>query len=807
MAMSVRRRAAASKGEDLGVHGSVSHNGRAIGGKLKGESVDASLSKAVIHLVLILYFLGAALIYHSHRWLPKPKGVDIPLQDFSEARANVHVEKISSFGTRTTGSVGNEIDAPTYILDFLDKVKKEALPGYVIDINVQKPSGSFNLDFIGGFTNIYSNITNVVARISYTGPGAPSATPADHALLMSAHYDSTLGTKATSDDLCGISIMMEILRALSQSPDPLVHAVIFNFNGAEETILQASHGFITQHPWANTIRAFINLEGAGGTGRELLFQTGPKNGWLAKAYSNHAPYPFSNILAQEIFQSGIIPSDTDFRVYRDYGNLPGLDVAFIDNGYIYHTALDDPEHTTPGSLQRCGENMHSVVLELANSSILGNPSTHAEDSVVFLDILGHFAIVYTFSTGVIINCSALALAVVFLLTRGLSLKSLVSEMTRVFIGLLLSIMAAVAVGLLLPVFDLSMVWYGSPYLAVGLFGCPALLTLYGSQLVCRGGKTESQEQRENTTFAATLLLFWLLLLLLTLLSLGSGVYVMQWVLFPMLFRLVSPPKPGLLFTGCYLMGLLVPFVISGSAIVIVWEFFMPLCGRIGTEPQPDVIVAVIMSFGFSVLSIGSISLVHLVKSSHLRVVKKFLLLVVAGSIVLSSFSHPYTPQHPKRILLQHTERRFYDKAGSLVRSDAGIWANPQDYLKLEPVRPYYSAIADLPYVACPENSIYCDMPWYLPIKDMLRGGMFIPLQASEAKPVPVATHVNMQVISDHFDQSTGKRRVHLSVTGPDHITVYIDAIRTPLTNWSFPLDAKTGKPPVSGMAEKSEVQM
>lgn len=108
------------------------------------------------------------------------------------------------------------------------------------------------------------------------------------------------------------------------------HAV---FNNAEESLQDGSHLYATQHPTAKTARAVINLEAAGTTGRELLFQATSEE--MIDAYS-HVPRPYGTVFANDIFSSGIILSDTDFRQFEEYMDITGLDMAIVGNSYLYH---------------------------------------------------------------------------------------------------------------------------------------------------------------------------------------------------------------------------------------------------------------------------------------------------------------------------------------------------------------------------------------------------------------------------------------------------------------------------------------
>ena len=179
----------------------------------------------------------------------------------------------------------------------------------------------------------------------------------------------------------------------------LKHALIFNFNGAEETNWQAAHGFITQHRWRDTIRGLINLEGSGAGGRETVLQTGPKHEWIARAFAKVCPRPNGNTVVQEVFQSGKIPGATDFETYVEYaphkGQVAGIDFVFLDGGYVYHTTRDDMDHVTPGTLQHTGDNVLAMAKAMASSSFLADAKGYRHTDAVYFDVLGLFVVVFS----------------------------------------------------------------------------------------------------------------------------------------------------------------------------------------------------------------------------------------------------------------------------------------------------------------------------------------------------------------------------------------------------------------------------
>ncbi|KAJ1426250.1 hypothetical protein B484DRAFT_397659, partial [Ochromonadaceae sp. CCMP2298] len=170
---------------------------------------------------------------------------------FNATNARTLLNSLTAFGPRVTGSHANEVLVPAFLQKHLKALQRSL------------PKG----------TGESGNVGNV-GDVGDVGVG-------DWSVLVNAHFDSIPGSPGGADDGVGVACMLEVLRVLTLGP-PLTRPVLFLFNGAEESNHQAAHGFVTQHPWAQSVQYVLNLEAIGSGGQELVFQC--NSGWLAKFY-------------------------------------------------------------------------------------------------------------------------------------------------------------------------------------------------------------------------------------------------------------------------------------------------------------------------------------------------------------------------------------------------------------------------------------------------------------------------------------------------------------------------------------------
>ncbi|XP_058682570.1 endoplasmic reticulum metallopeptidase 1 isoform X2 [Poecile atricapillus] len=712
--------------------------------------------------LVLLYLLGLrALAQVSHRQLLNRSPAVAGPRDFSASRARGYLDNITAIGPRTVGSPENEVLAVNYLLEQIRGIERESTDAHKISVDIQRPTGSFSIDFLGGFTSYYANITNVVVKLE-------PRNGAEHAVLSNCHFDSVPNTPGASDDAVSCAVMLEILNTLSKSSESLQHAVIFLFNGAEENILQASHGFITQHEWAKSVRAFINLEAAGVGGKELVFQTGPENPWLVQAYVVAAKHPFASVVAQEIFQSGIIPADTDFRIYRDFGNVPG-------------------------------DNILAVLKYLATSEKLAKSFEYRHGNVVFFDILGLFVLAYPARVGTIMNYITATIAFFYLSKKVLqpkpravhNLKKLLTAFSLTLTSWVCTLVAVLMVAMFVSIIGRALSWYTHFYVSVSLYGTAAAAKLILVHMLAKKFfyKNVNEQYLGDVFFDASLMIWSIALAVMTQMGLCSAFICTLWVAFPLLTKLMihkefTQKGATIKFIVMYMLGMFVPYLYMLYLSWTVFEMFTPVMGRSGSEIPPDMVLAGFIVIFTMILSSYFINFIYLVKSTKTTLVTLTTVFVVTLILVCSGIFFPYSSDaanpKPKRVFLQHTSRRFHDLDGNVIKSDSGIWINGFDYNGISHITPHVPEINDTIRTPCEEQAPFCGLPWILPVHFMFRKNWYLP--APEIFP---RSPIQFKLLSKK-PMPWNSVRLSFEVSGPSHMSLYVrPRVGSALSRWSL----------------------
>eukprot|EP00922_Rhytidocystis_sp_ex-Travisia-forbesii_P066983 GHVS01099551.1.p1 GENE.GHVS01099551.1~~GHVS01099551.1.p1 ORF type:complete len:812 (-),score=111.00 GHVS01099551.1:1059-3446(-) len=372
-----------------------------------------------------------------------------------------------------------------------------------------KFEGFFFLDRTGGFGMAYSGIGNVAARASpaFLPHSLPATTDLLPALMLASHYDGFPQSPAAADALSCVGIALETLRNLLYGSN-LWFPIIVNLNGSEETSLHGGHAFSSGHPWARQVAAVMNLESSGSGGREHLFQTTRRGGRLLEMYQRAAPRPHGTSVSQDLFQAGLIPGDTDFRIFRDFLGAQGMDFAIAGIGYNYHTVRDQLEMMPPGTIQRYGETIHAVAQAASRDMLeryqqswsavkdslkpISATFYSSSDSYYYFDILGYWFVLLPVSW---LRYLVLSLGVLWFCVRRLdrsllqispSLFFLVASVAVSATQILAACLACSLTAGLLSACGLALRWFSHMWLAGLLYAGVALVVSYFVQFYLFG---------------------------------------------------------------------------------------------------------------------------------------------------------------------------------------------------------------------------------------------------------------------------------------------------------------------------------
>jgi len=139
--------------------------------------------------LLIFSFFAVILLYVHAVFNTFPRAVTVDKAgagQFVEERARKTLNDLTAFGARPVGSKANEQLAVDYLLNEITQLRTQMnVNQHSLEVDVQRVSGSFSLDYRGDFVSCYDNMNNVIVKL------CPKHGSND-SLLVNCHYDSAI---------------------------------------------------------------------------------------------------------------------------------------------------------------------------------------------------------------------------------------------------------------------------------------------------------------------------------------------------------------------------------------------------------------------------------------------------------------------------------------------------------------------------------------------------------------------------------------------------------------------------------------
>ncbi|KAK8807350.1 hypothetical protein WA158_004109 [Blastocystis sp. Blastoise] len=603
--------------------------------------------------------------------LPVPKPDNVPTNQFSEGRSRKHVWELAEvIGVRELGTKACDIDSTNYILKQIHRLDGISdLNNWILDVDIQRPNGGITYNFIHiDFTNIYSNLTNIIVSIT---PKHILFNKEFPSLLLSAHYDSAVNARGAGDDASAVAVLLETLSVHVHTSSSLYNnRIIFLFNNAEETYLQGSHAFATQHPLAQESRLFINIEGIASGGGGMLFQNGPMSRWIVDIYKQSTDHPFSLVVPRDLFRFGVIPADTDYRILTQYPLFKegkaiyrsGLDFVFFKNGFIYHSIHDDYKHISQGQLQHLGDTIVNISRNIVNSPLFPAGNGQSDDNSVHFDLFGYYLFIFNEHSFYCFFYLLLLLSLIHLKFN--PIPYLFSGIFSVYIAVLTGLIAGLATAAInVYIRKQFLFWYSSILSGMFVYGPIIIISsFYMYKLLDKRDITETIYQSfyrhihyqlyASVLIAFTLSIFQLVSAYICIFFILppaiciAYIYIMKYIFIVYIKR--SPVNIYI----CFIISVVIPAVYCGYSGTQMLQIAIPFAGRSG--PLPAIFVeALIVSVLFVSCLSYTIPLYPYLSSFHIS--PSYIYIYILISLLILTFSPPpFTAKHPRRAYIMYT---------------------------------------------------------------------------------------------------------------------------------------------------------
>lgn len=383
--------------------------------------------------------------------------------------------------------------------------------------------------------------------------------------------------------------------------------------------------------------------------------------------------------------------------------IRGIDTAYTENGYAYHTQFDHSAAIPSGTFVNTGENLLYLTQALAAGDVeVPNPmaASEGDEAAVFFDFLGYFIVSYSgwYVSLIHSGCVGVGLVLLYLLSSSIenfSLSKCLDICREELVSSLLPVLVGAAYGAVMMLIG-PMRWYNGGIVSAALtYMPPVLLSIAytrGSssksttsssssycvddpQLRCSHSSTAAAAAvpSPTTRIFAGIILPWLIILVPCIYFHIMAAYIScLWILSTAIALTVywavkrytlHVSKPPLLYVCsaefCYLLSLVPVLLMWANIARLTFEVLMPLFGKSGTIVPTDPIVGalfgVFLSWPVPIIFAHDM-MSNIAAPSKRRIRMATMVLMAVVMIINVFFSHTYSSDRPKRLWIHHVKR-------------------------------------------------------------------------------------------------------------------------------------------------------